>query len=482
MKLQYENHIGLLSESQDNGSHESDWTLWQATDEDEDVAEDTESVEDEDPPESVLTEPDPEMDNLVAQYFGDVRQFELLDRSEEKMLWERIESLRQRARRALYLSPVCLPTLQQLWQDVARGDCTIHDVVVQSDTTADHDAAAQAPLEAAILSLQDVMQGLQRLANPKRQRVKNPQTRRTRRQARIDLWYEWIAICESLHLQPGVYETIRDAVDAALMQHPDDLALRAARRGWRRATDALDEAKGQMLRANLRLVIYVAKRFRNDDVPFLDLIQEGNIGLMRALEKFDASRGLKFVTYAHWWVRQAIGRAVIEQSRTVRLPTHVVERKNKLRMAETKLWQVCQRQPNNQELSAELGWAPKDVQTLRDTRQVMMCLHEPVSENGNRFEEIVEDEQSVEPDLVVAQQQLQDRLADCLRGLPEREAHILRLRFGLDTDRDHSLKEIGDLYGLSRERIRQLETSALNKLRSSTHGALLADFMDIVSI
>jgi RNA polymerase primary sigma factor len=234
-----------------------------------------------------------------------------------------------------------------------------------------------------------------------------------------------------------------------------------------------------MLRANLRLVIYIAKQFRQDQVPFLDLIQEGNIGLMRALEKFEPSRGLKFITYAHWWVRQAIGRAIVDQSRTVRLPSHVIERKNKLRAAETKLRQVDRRIPNVQELSVELGWTPEEIEALRDTRQVMVRLHEPLAEDGRLFEEMVEDEQSLDPDRVVSQRELREQVAACLKSLPDREAQILRLRFGLDTDRAHSLKEIGDLYGLSRERIRQLERLALKKLRSSKRGSLLADFVTV---
>jgi len=437
-------------------------------------------VEEDARPEPVLTEFDPETDRLVAQYFGDVRQFALLTRAEEAALWQHIEHLKKRVFRALYTAPVCLPTLQNLWQQVERGELSLCHVVDETTSRVDADPAASAPFEASILSLRELTRCLKHLkARQRRCVASRSQRRRFMRQERAELWRQWIATCEGLGLQPSAYEELCRALEAALQDQPGDLALRASYRGWSRTQHALEDAKAQMLRANLRLVIYMAKRYRNDEVLFLDLIQEGNIGLMRALEKFEPSRGLKFITYAHWWVRQAIGRAIVEQRRTVRLPVNVVERKNKLRVAETKLWQVHMRAPNPCELSAELGWAPQAIKGLQDTGQVMVRLQEPLSEDGQRLEEAMEDEQSPDPYAVVAQRELQQRMADCLSGLSEREAHILRLRFGLGTDRPQSLREIGDLYGLSRERIRQLESVALKKLRRSKRSFLLADFVDV---
>ena len=474
MKLQSKRHIEpsrLPTDDQPIDNAELDWSTWPTIDQD------AAPAGEEDKAEPDLTEIDAETDNMMAQYFGDVRRFELLTRAEEEALWQRIERLKKRVRRALYIAPICLPTLQLLWSEVVSGERLLHDVVAETTSIADDDPATYGPFETGLLSLQALMQ---RLEAQKRQRVDDPiQARRVERQVYADLWRQWLAICEALALQPGAHEALRQALDSALLERPDDLALRTAFSGWRRADHALKEAKATMLRANLRLVIYVAKRFNNNAVPLLDLIQEGNIGLMRALDKFDPSRGLKFVTYAYWWVRQAVGRAIIEQSRTIRLPNHVIERKSKLRAAETKLWQVLRRAPNAQELSAELGWTSKEVMALTDVRQIMMRLHEPISEDGQLFEETVEDEHGLEPDVVVAQRELQEQVAICLSGLSEREAHILRLRFGLGTHHAHSLKEIGDLYGLSRERIRQLEMMALNKLRGSERFALLADFVDV---
>ncbi len=463
MALRYEHNLRQLGlSSHDDGADEtaSGRGTWRAMDGGD------ASVEDAPQSEHAFSESDPETDSLVAQYFGDVRQFALLSRAEEKALWQHIERQKQRVRRALYTSPICLPQLQKLWQQVERGELSYPDVVGDN-------ASQEISLETSILSLQELAWRLHRLGARKR-RAPRPTP-----QARADLWRRWIAICEALELQPNVHEEMRDTIYTALRNQPNDPALRAAYQGWNRAQSALEEAKARMLRANLRLVIYVAKRYRSDEVSFLDLIQEGNIGLMRALEKFEPSRGLKFVTYAHWWVRQAIGRAITEQCRTVRLPNHVVERKNKLRAAETKLWQVHKRAPSPQEISEELGWTSQDVEALRETQQVMIRLHEPLSEDGQRLEESMEDDHRVDPDVVVEQRELQQRVADCLRSLSEREAHILRLRFGLDTDRTYSLKEVGEIYGLSRERIRQIEVLALKKLRGSKYGAALSDFVDV---
>jgi RNA polymerase primary sigma factor len=334
----------------------------------------------------------------------------------------------------------------------------------------------RAQLDTSMQLLEDLAVRLQALRMQQPGRAQSAQKRREV----VSLWQKWLATCEAMRLQPSVYQTLLLDLDTALSVAPDDAALRAAHSGWKRAQQALEQAKARMLRANLRLVIYIAKRYRNEEVPFLDLIQEGNIGLMRALEKFEPDRGLKFVTYAHWWVRQAISRAIIDQRRTIRLPSHVVERKNKLRTAETKLWQVLKRAPTVAELSTELGWTPQDVTALNSARQVMVRLHEPITDEGQRLEETMEDDQAPELDVVVAQGELQHHMAACLSDLPEREAHILQLRFGLNTDHPHSLKEIGEIYGLSRERIRQLEALALEKLRTSKSGALLSDFVDTV--
>lgn len=423
-------------------------------------------------------ESDEEFDNLVARYFSDVRQFTLLKRPEEQALWETIERGQKRACRALYMAPVALPVLTQLWERVERDPHTLTDVMLQDeDTTPEAVETLILQFGKAILKLHELAIPLQYTRQQLRVPTSSHEQRQALRQEYVDLWRQWLATCEALPLHPNVHEALRNDLEQAYTTHPEQPQLRATRQAWTQAQRYLVQAKTQMIRANLRLVIHVANRYRGRGVPFLDLIQEGNIGLMRALEKFEYSRGLKFVTYAHWWVRQAISRAITEQYRTVRLPNHVVERKHKLRNAAEQLWSVHGRPPSAQELSIALGWTPQEVEELQLAVQPLVRLHQPLTEDGNMLADVLADDQATRPEDLLADEQLQQCMATCLDSLKEREAFILRLRYGVDVERPHTLQEIADIMELSRERVRQLERQAFEKLRQPHRSAMLADFI-----
>jgi RNA polymerase sigma factor (sigma-70 family) len=415
-------------------------------------------------------------DNLVARYFGDVRQFALLNRAEEQALWCRIESAQKRERRALYTSPVALPTLMRVWHQVEREDISLAHVLRDAEALASRQTDLRRQFEDAVLELQDIATRLQALHSCRPTAVQKASKRRAVRRAYADLWQQWCKTWEALALHPQVYGTLRGDLEAEQAAQPHDLALHAARRAWQHAYERLTQVKAGMIRANLRLVIHVANRYRGRGVPFLDLIQEGNIGLMRALEKFEPSRGLKFVTYAHWWVRQAISRAITEQYRTVRLPNHIGERKNKLRGAVERLWGQHGRPPTSDELSVALGWTREEVEELQAAVQPVIRLQQPLAEDGGSLADILEDDQAPRPDELLAEDQLQRCLSDCLASLTEREAFILRLRYGLESEQPHTLQEIADMLRLSRERVRQLERQAFEKLRQPHRSAILADF------
>jgi len=421
-----------------------------------------------------------EFDNLVARYFGDVRQFALLNRTQEKELWQDIEDAQTRLRRALCTSPTALATLTRLWHQVELEEIPLDQVFSDlNEVTDEEQVARRASLGKTVVTLQDLALQLRKLRTRRRATSRSASKRRALRQQTIDLWQKWIVSWEEQELHADVYQGLRLALEVGLETAPFDPAMKAAHKFWQRSQRQLIQAKTQMLRANLRLVIHVANRYRGRGVPFLDLIQEGNIGLMRALEKFEHRRGLKFVTYAHWWVRQAISRAITEQYRTVRLPNHVVERKNKLRSVGDRLWDIHGRAPNTDELSSELGWSYKEVEELMLAVQPIMRLHQPVADDGSMLTDILEDDQAPKPDDMLAEEQLQRRLADCLASLTEREAFILRLRYGLEADHPHTLQEIADILGLSRERVRQLERQAFEKLRQPHRSALLSDFIAV---
>lgn len=251
------------------------------------------------------------------------------------------------------------------------------------------------------------------------------------------------------------------------------------RRQLKQEIQEAEAAREALIKANQRLVISVAKRYRGLGVPFLDLIQEGNLGLMRAVERFDPDKGNRLSTYAMWWIRQSIIRAVANLSRTIRVPIHAGERERKLRKVAQELQQSLGRTPTANELAAELGLTPRQVQRLQNMGQQAVSLDQPIREgeaDGSSLADLIEDENSLAPADLAAQRLLRDDVAAVLADLKPREAEVLRLRYGLEGERVHTLKEVGELMGVTRERVRQLEMRALRKLRHPRIGRRLKGY------
>ena len=267
---------------------------------------------------------------------------------------------------------------------------------------------------------------------------------------------------------------LREIGKIPLLNAEEEIALA------RRVAEGDKDAKDQMAEANMRLVVSIAKKYVGRGLDLLDLVQEGNTGLLRAVEKFDPDRGFKFSTYATWWIRQAITRAIADQSRTIRIPVHMVETINKMLRTERRMTQDLGREPTNEEIAEEMEMEIGKIDHIKKIRQDISSLDAPVrdDEEDSKLGDFIEDEDSDTPEEAATSQLLKEHVNEMLDILSPREQKILKMRFGLEDGRSHTLEEVGQEFGVTRERIRQIEAKALAKLRRHRESRSLRDYIE----
>lgn len=283
---------------------------------------------------------------------------------------------------------------------------------------------------------------------------------------------EDVALPKNASINDPVRMYLKEIGKISLLSLDEELALS------KRVEEGDEEAKRLLAESNLRLVVSIAKRYVGRNLSFLDLIQEGNIGLMKAVDKFDASKGYKFSTYATWWIRQAITRAIADQAKTIRVPVHMVETINKLKRIQRQMTLELNREPTEEELAKKMNTTEEKVREIFKISQDPLSLETPIGEeDDSHLGDFLKDESSMSPEEYAINEVLKDEIEEVLCTLTPREEEVLKLRFGLKGGTCHTLEEVGNMFGVTRERIRQIEAKALRKLRHPSRSRKLKDYL-----
>ena len=412
--------------------------------------------------------------DLVRVYLKDMGRVMLLTKEGEVGLARKIEKGRRNIFKGLVLTPVFLESIQDLEKKIRKSPGALREIfdLTEEEVEGGNHKKALSEARARIKELRSLAKRLKGLT-PKKKTV----FRRGRLVIRM------LRLLPGLQLRPEVWESLVDDVmagcGAAMRRAPKRRSadFRKAYDLMRRGKKLRDESKSELVAANLRLVVSIAKRYQNRGLHFLDLIQEGNIGLMRAVDKFNYRLGHKFSTYATWWIRQAVSRAIADQSRTVRIPVHMTETLQKMARLSQSFIKEKGREASVEEIAQKTGLSPQKVAEILRTTQETVSIETPVGDKGeSSLSEFLQDKDIPSPPDTVIHSSLRHQIEQALQSLTEREAEVIRLRFGLGQSGDHTLEEVGEHLRVTRERVRQIETKALRKLQSPEFNSKLKSF------